>query len=96
MPNLTIVAHIIAKADKIEPVKAELLKLIAPSREDQGCVQYDFHQDNENPAHFMFYENWESRELWQEHMATAHLAEFKAATDGMLENLTLHEMTKTE
>ncbi|MEO1610025.1 MAG: antibiotic biosynthesis monooxygenase, partial [Pseudomonadota bacterium] len=25
----------------------------------------DLHQDNENPAHFMFYENWESRELWQ-------------------------------
>ncbi|MEM9449380.1 MAG: antibiotic biosynthesis monooxygenase, partial [Cyanobacteria bacterium P01_E01_bin.6] len=29
----------------------------APPR--AGCIQYDLHEDNENPAHFVFYENWE-------------------------------------
>ena len=91
--NLTIVANIHAKADKVELVKAELLKLIEITRSEQGCVQYDLHQDNEDPAHFMFYENWTSRELWQAHMNAPHLATYMAATEGAVENFTLHEMT---
>jgi quinol monooxygenase YgiN len=43
-------------------------KLIPITRAEEGCIQYDLHQDNEEPAHFLFYENWASRELWQIHM----------------------------
>jgi quinol monooxygenase YgiN len=91
--KLTIVANIHAKADKIDLVKAELLKLIEPTLAEAGCINYDCHQDNENPTHFMFYENWESRELWQVHMNNQNLADFIAATDGALESLTVNEMT---
>ncbi len=92
--KLTIVARIEANSDKIEWVKAELLKLIEPTLKEAGCIQYDLHQDNENPAMFMFYENWESRELWQEHMNNAHLAEYMKATAGAVASFTLNEMTK--
>ena len=54
MANLTIVANIKAKPDKIELVKNELEKLIDITRAEKGCVQYDLHQDNDNPAHFLF------------------------------------------
>ena len=93
MSKLTIVAHITAKSDTIELVKAELRKLIPVTRAETGCLQYDLHQDNENPAHFMFYENWESRESWQMHMNAQHLQDFIAATDGAVEEFTLNEMT---
>jgi len=93
MSKLTIVANIFAKPDKIDLVKSELEKIIAPTLVEAGCINYDFHQDNENPAHFMFYENWESRELWQAHMEQQHLKDYMAATDGAVENFTLHEMT---
>ena len=56
MAKLTIVANITAAANKIDLVKAELGKLIDLTRAEEGCLQYDLHQDNENPAHFMFYE----------------------------------------
>ncbi|MBT8363058.1 MAG: antibiotic biosynthesis monooxygenase [Deltaproteobacteria bacterium] len=92
--KLTIVARIEANSDKIEWVKAELLKLIEPTLKEAGCIQYDLHQDNENPAVFLFYENWESRELWQEHMNNAHLAEYMKATEGAVASFTLNEMTK--
>ncbi|WP_220720389.1 putative quinol monooxygenase [Agarivorans litoreus] len=94
MAKLTIVANIKAKADKIELVKAELLKLIDITRAEEGCINYDLHQDNENPAHFVFYENWESRELWQTHMGNTHLAEYMAATEGAVAEFTLNEMTQ--
>jgi len=94
MTTLTIVANIVANDDKIELVKAELLKLIDITRAEEGCINYDLHQDNENPAHFMFYENWETRELWQTHMANQHLADYMAATEGSVAQFTLNEMTK--
>jgi len=90
---LTIVANIHAKAEKVELVKAELQKLIETTRAENGCIQYDLHQDNEDPAHFMFYENWTSRELWQTHMNAPHIAAYRAATDGAVEAFTLNEMT---
>ncbi|MBW1670701.1 MAG: antibiotic biosynthesis monooxygenase [Deltaproteobacteria bacterium] len=92
--KLTIVARIEANSDKIELVKAELLKLVEPTLKEAGCIQYDLHQDNENPAIFVFCENWESYELWQEHMNNTHLAEYMKATEGAVASFTLNEMTK--
>lgn len=92
MAKLTIVANIITKADKIDLVKTELLKLIDITRAEEGCINYDLHQDNENPAHFLFYENWESRELWQTHMGNQHLKDYMVATEGAVETFTMNEM----
>gem|GEM_PF-135492 len=92
--QLTVVANITAKADKIDPVKAELEKLIPLTRTEEGCINYDLHQDNENPALFMFYENWEFRELWQAHMGNKHLQDYMAATEGAVEEFTLNKMTQ--
>ncbi|MBT8076043.1 MAG: antibiotic biosynthesis monooxygenase [Gammaproteobacteria bacterium] len=94
MTKLTIVANIKAKADQIDLVKTELEKLIDVTRAEKGCINYNLHRDNENPAHFMFYENWKSRELWQAHMCNQHLQDYLAATDGAVEEFILNEMTE--
>ena len=91
---LTIVATIEAKSDKINLVKAELQKLIAPTLKEAGCIQYDLHQDNQNPAFFLFFENWESRELWQDHMNSSHLVEYASATEGSIESILIQEMSQ--
>ncbi|MEM1193346.1 MAG: putative quinol monooxygenase [Pseudomonadota bacterium] len=94
MRKLTITGNILAKADKVELVKSELIKLVETTRSEAGCLQYDLHQDNENPAYFMFYENWESRDLWQTHMNAPHLTAYMAATDGAVEKFWVHELTQ--
>ncbi len=94
MSKLTIIANIKANAEKIDLVKSELLKLIDLTRAKEGCINYDLHQDNENPAHFLFYENWESRELWQTHMGNKHLQEYITATEGAVDEFTLNEMNQ--
>ena len=66
MPKLTIIANVKAKSDKIDFVKRELEKLIPTTRAENGCLQYDLHQDNNNPGHFLFFENSDTR--------TAHTA----------------------
>ena len=92
--TLTIIANIEAKADKIELVKTALLKLIEPTRLEEGCIQYDLHQDNNNPAQFTFVENWVSNELLQKHLNSPHLKMYMQATEGAVASFTLNEITK--
>lgn len=96
MSQLTIVANIHVNPAHIDQVKAELEKLIPITRAEEGCLQYDLHQDNENPGHFMFYENWTNRALWQTHMNAPHLAAYMAATEGLVDQFILNEMTQTK
>lgn len=91
--KLTIVARILAESGKKDFVKEELLKLIDITRSEEGCINYDLHQDNENENLFLFYENWENRELWQKHMENEHLAEYLKNTEGAVAEFVLNEMT---
>lgn len=91
--QLTIVARILAKEEKRALVKAELIKLIDITRKEEGCINYDLHQDNEDQNLFIFYENWASWDLWQKHMNNAHLADYVKATYGAIEEFTLNEMS---
>lgn len=91
--KLTIVAKILAKEEKRELVKTELLKLIDITRAEEGCINYDLHQDNENKNLFLFFENWETRDLWQKHMGKSHLADYMKATEGGIVEFSLNEMT---
>lgn len=91
---LTILAQITAAPGKEELVRSELEKLVAPTRAEEGCVQYDLHQDNDRPGFFVFYEIWESRALWQAHMNQPHLAAYRAATEGAVADFQLNEMSK--
>ncbi len=94
MAELTIAANITANPDQVAMVKAELLKLVDKTRAgDAGCIRYDLHQDNENPAHFLVFENWESKELLQKHIDSDHFKSCMAATDGALAEFTVSEMT---
>ncbi len=39
----------------------------------------------EDPGLFMFYENWESRPLWEQHMESPHLQEFSGKQEELTE-----------
>ena len=68
MSHLTVVAEITAKPGSIEEVKAELQKLIDPTREENGCINYELHQSIENAATFIFHESWTSEEHLNVHL----------------------------
>ena len=92
--SLIIIARIQAKPEQVAVVKAEALKLINPTLMEQGCLQYDMHQDNQDPALFLFYERWTTRELWQRHMKNTHLLAFAFATEGAIASLSINEMLR--
>lgn len=74
--KLTVLARIKAKAGKEEDVLREILSLISPTRAEAGCINYDLHRSQEDPALFCLYENWRSRQDLDEHLATPYLQAF--------------------
>lgn len=94
--QLTITASILAKTEKRDFVKQALLKLIPPTLQEKGCLNYDLHQDNENPDRFFFYENWESRALWLDHNASDHIASHRKATEGAIIEVVISELSPIE
>lgn len=86
---LTVIARLKAKEGKEEALFAVLKRLLAPTRAEKGCVFYDMHRSADEPGLYMFTEEWTTRPLWDDHMNSAHLQDFAAQQDALVENWTL-------
>ena len=94
MSNLIVIAKITAKENHAEEVKTALLALAEPTLQEDGCIQYDCHQDNGNPHVFYFYEIWESADHLQAHGQSDHIKSMRIATEGMIVGRELNTMHK--
>ena len=72
--NITVVATFQARPGKEEELKKALIGLVAPTRKEAGCINYDLHALPEDPAKFLFHENWTSKAHLDAHLKSAHIA----------------------
>jgi quinol monooxygenase YgiN len=96
MPILTVIAKVVAKKGSEEAVKAELLKVIEPTRLEEGCIGYFLHQDLADPAQFIFYENWINDEYLDRHMDTEHFRHLVNAISGITEEIAINRLARLE
>lgn len=80
----TILAKFQARPGKEQELKERLSALIAPTLKEEGCVNYVLHQDRDNSAQFMFYENWVNEESFLKHTKSAHIQQWKAEKDDLV------------
>ena len=73
---LTIIARFRAKAGQEARLLQELKRLPVPTRAEVGCIDYDLHQSQSDPALFVFYENWASQAALDAHFETPLLQAF--------------------
>ena len=73
---LTVIARFQAKPGMEEQFKQDLTAMVAPSRRDEGNIDYDVLQSNDDPATFFTYENWTGKPALDNHMQTAHFKSF--------------------
>jgi len=90
--KITIVAQITANEGKLDFVKAALLKLTQSSKSDEGCINYDLHQDHENQNLFAVYENWENPDVLQKHTESKHFVNFIEETKDSM-SILVNQMT---
>jgi quinol monooxygenase YgiN len=91
---LSLVAEVRAKPGKDGELESVLRGLLAPTRREEGCLNYDLHRAQDDPGFFVLYENWRTTALWERHMETPHLAAFMARTDELVADWTLHRLTR--
>ena len=75
---LKIVARIIAATGAADRLETEMRRLVAETRQEHGCLQYELNRGTENSDVFVFVEEWESRALWEAHMAGTAIRDFNA------------------
>ena len=83
--GLTVIAYITAKAGNQQQVRDALLDLVAQTRNERGCVNYDLHQSQENATEFAIYENWDKASDLDAHAKSAHVQEFTRIAGHLLE-----------
>ena len=93
----TILCRVQAKPERREFVKKILLTLVDQTLTEEGCINFDLHQDNENKNLFICYENWESKENQIRHYKRAKILDDKTKFNiHALDDYTFNEMTMIE
>jgi quinol monooxygenase YgiN len=84
--HLTVIAYLTAKPGKEAEARKNIMALIAPTRKEKGCINYDLHELHGDATKFMFYENWESAEDLGAHAQSKHLVAFREKAPKFLED----------
>ena len=82
--KVTVVATFKAKAGMETATREAILALVAPTRSEAGCINYDLHQSTEDPSVLILYENWVSKKDLDEHLAMPYLKDFLGKADDLL------------
>jgi quinol monooxygenase YgiN len=82
--NLTVIIK--SKSKHREEVKTILKNLVANSRKETACLQYDLHQNIDDPNVFIFHEIWKDKEGLGLHNEQSYIKEFRQAAELFLED----------
>ena len=89
---LSVVATITAQPEHRSAVHAALLAVVAQSRAEAGCLQYDLHAARDTPDRFVMIERWQDDATLDRHMATPHFAALGAALDGKVTGVNIDRL----
>lgn len=91
--TLTIVAILRARAGREDELGRRLAALVAPTRAEPGCINYDLHRADADPAVWVLHENWRSDADLALHFATPALVRLLADLGELLDGeLQLHRL----
>jgi len=71
--TLRVVARLKAKPEKTSELRVILLGLLAPTRQESGCVVYEMLENVEDPTEFTFVEEWEDSKALEKHFESNHI-----------------------
>ncbi len=93
MPSaFNVIATLIAKPGQQDTLEALLRGLLAPTRQEAGCEQYDLHQDLQHPETFYMLERWSDDAALADHDQSAHIQRFRAETADVLAHFELKRL----
>jgi quinol monooxygenase YgiN len=82
--TITIIGTVVGRDETKSELQTLLLAQVQATRNEPGCLNYDFHVDAEDDRVFVFYENWDSQSALDTHMQMPHLEPLLSAADRLL------------
>jgi quinol monooxygenase YgiN len=73
MKTITVVATFEARPGKEAALRTVLMGLVAPTRMEAGCLNYDLHVSLEHPEQLLFHENWITKAALDTHLQSPHI-----------------------
>lgn len=97
MNRVVVVAKIKIKEEFYLDVYKELLLIYKGTHDnDEGCIQYDLHNDLEDKHTFIFVETWENEVYLEEHMKQKHFLNFVKEVSSKIDILEVNKLIKIE
>lgn len=90
---LSIIATIVAHPEHREMVTQALTAMLAPTRAEAGCQQYDLHVDQADPNRLVMIERWTDDAALDAHIATPHMARLKAVIADKTSGIDIQRLT---
>jgi quinol monooxygenase YgiN len=75
---VTLVVTFQARPGKEAELRALLTGMLAPTRQEAGCLNYDLHAAPDDPSRFLIYENWAGKAFHEAHDKTPHVQNLRA------------------
>ena len=83
--TIHVIARFTAKAGKEDALKTALSALVAPSRREIGCYQYDLLVNPSDPRDFCLVERWDTDRALEQHRETPHVKTASAQSADLVE-----------
>ena len=78
MSDFFIGVSLYAKEGREDELRANLIAVVEPSRQDEGNLRYELFTDQNDPRRFIFLEHWASPEAQnRHHTQTEHIRHFE-------------------
>lgn len=83
--KIVLIARLKVKKDAVEAAKLAALEIVADSRAEDGCLNYDFHQQIDDETIFIWHETWKNQAAIELHEASEHFKKFSQAIEDFTE-----------
>lgn len=83
---IVLIVHTRVKPGTEEEVTRICHEITEASRKEPGCLFYVIQQSNENPLHFVFYEQYKDAAALNAHRASAHFARYRDSIEDLVES----------
>lgn len=96
--RITVIARSKARPGMEDRLTDAAAGLVAPTRDEEGCINYDLHRSSEDPSEILFYENWNSQEDLDRHLGQPHVKEVLDQLPEISENgveISIYKMVST-
>ncbi len=71
--SLHVVARAIARSGEESHVREQFEALVEPTRAEPGCLSYELFVHEENPAEFLFVQEYVDEAAFEAHLASKHI-----------------------